>query len=75
MLKNSKVNRQISQKYYKNTKALLDTIYYLKSKNSINNNADFISNYKILEYVEVAEIDKEDFIEYIGILYLIEYLE
>ena len=62
--------KEISQKYYKNTQELLNTIYHLRNRKGIYSEKDYVSNNKILSSIESADIVKEDFIEYIGILYL-----
>ena len=70
LLSSCKVHKEISQKYYKNTRELLNTIYHLKNRKGIYSKIDYISSNKVLSYVESADIIKEDFTEYIGILYL-----
>ena len=70
LLSSSKTYKEISQKYYKNTQELLYTIYHLKNRKGIYSKKDYVSNNKILSSIESADIVKEDFIEYIGILYL-----
>lgn len=67
----SKIYKDISRKYYSNTKDLLTTIHGLKNKKGIQPKKDYITNNKILSYVESTEIVKEDFIEYLGIQYLL----
>lgn len=67
---NSKIHRKISKKYYANTKDLLETLYFLKSSNYKNFSRDTTTSNKLLEYIEINEVLRENFIIYIGILYL-----
>lgn len=66
----SRIHRQINEKYFKDTKYLLSTIYHLKDRKGTYSSKIDIIKHEILKYVEIGDVVKEDFIEYIGLLYL-----
>lgn len=70
LFSSSKMYKEISQKYYKNTRDLLEVIYSLKDRKFLTYNKTGGSDNRVLKHIVEDDIIKEDFIEYVGILYL-----